>query len=68
MTYLEALAMEKGTQVQFGSHPQIWTFFHYSKTRDDFAFTRPNGQFLKPIIVLPYQLRNIHKKEAPCSQ
>lgn len=37
MTIQEGLAMEKGTRVRFGSHPQIWTFFHYSVKRDDFA-------------------------------
>lgn len=60
MTYQEAIALRKGTRVRFGPHPQVWTFFHYSKARDDFAFTRPNGAFLKPVLVQPNQLKNIH--------
>jgi hypothetical protein len=63
MTYSEALTMPKGTRVRFGNHPNIWTFFHYSKKRDDFAFTCPKGDFLKPIIVSPERLKNVHKLE-----
>lgn len=65
MTYNEAVAMAKGTRVRFGNHPNIWTFFHYSKNRDNFAFTclNHNSPFLKPILVEPNQLKNIHKIE-----
>ena len=61
MTFEEAVSMEKGTQVRFGSHPQVWTFFHYTRKRNDFAFTRPDGSFIKPIVIEPHQLKNVHK-------
>lgn len=64
MTINEAMKMEKGTEVRFGTHPQVWTFFHYSPKRNDFAFTRPSGLFMKPIVVEPHQMKNVHKVAA----
>lgn len=64
MTKAELLATPKGTICRFGSNPTPWEYFGHNEARGVFYFTKPHGEFKKPVAVPDTQCANIHTEAA----